>query len=370
MAREPKPTPKPRPRWVPHADSILVRHPHLAAEADHELAAAMGLDFAHIAPGTRVLLPWRHPAAGGTHGWFQAGTSRVHMRAGCSICRGYRADHTTSLATLAPELAKQWHPTRNGERTPASVTPGSRRVAAWLCTKCAYDWCARVSSRALDGNGCPRCAGQEALPGDSTTLAVAQPELYAELDVDGVKNLGLDATTIHVRSNRRLPWICRTNGDHRWSASPAARMNGCRCPYCPPLGQSSHQERGLLAAVLDRCGDAIGNAHVGDVRWSDRRGRSLRARCDIVVPSLRLVIEYDGLRYHDALDRRRRDRDKTVALLAARWRVARVREATASKNLTDLALVNDGLLQIQHRYGDRFAPLVNTILAWVEPCDS
>lgn len=361
----------PKPKWVPLQESILVRYPHLAAEADHERAAAMGLDFAHIAPGTKVPLPWRHPiGAGGIHRWLQAGTSRVHMRAGCSVCRGYRADFATSLATLAPELAQQWHPTRNGERTPGSVTPGSRRLAWWLCTDCAHTWRARVSSRALSGNGCPRCAGQQAQPGDAATLAVAQPELYAELDVDGVKNSGLDPTTIHVRSNRRLPWICRTNRDHRWSASPAARMNGCQCLHCPPRGQSSHQERGLLAAVVDRCGDAIGNAHVGDVQWSDRRGRSLPARCDIVVPSLRLVIEYDGLRYHDAPDRRRRDRDKTLALLAAGWRVVRVREATASKRLIDLALVNDGLLQIQHRYGGRFVPIVDDVLAWVTDLDS
>jgi hypothetical protein len=369
MAREPKSNAKAK--WVPHEDSILVRHPDLAAEADHERAAAMGLDFAHIAPGTKVPLPWQHPVANdGTHRWLQAGTSRVHMRAGCSVCRGYRADHTTSLATLAPELAKQWHPTRNRDRTPATVTPGSRRMASWLCTQCTYDWYARVSSRALDGNGCPRCAGQEALPGDATTLAVAQPQLYAELDVDGVRALGLDPLRIHVRSNRRLPWICKVNFAHRWVASPAARMNGCQCSHCPPTGQSSHPERALLALLSRRHADAVGNSPAADVRWLDRRGRSLPARCDIIVPSLRLVVEYDGLRYHGARDRRRCDHDKTHALLTAGWRVVRVREATARQQLADLDITDGNLLQVQHRYGDDLAPLVDTILAWVEACDS
>jgi hypothetical protein len=375
MTREPSPEDNRRanrkPRCVRPEDSILARHPHLAPEADHERAKAMGLDFATIAPSTKVLLPWRHPTDNGqAHSWLQTGSSRVHMRAGCSICRGYTASAATSLAAHAAKLAEQWHPTRNGRRTAEMVTPGSRRIVWWLCTDCAHSWCARVSSRAMDGNGCPRCAGQQAQPGDPVTLAVARPELYAELDLGGVKNLGLDPTTVHVRSNRRLPWICRTNADHRWSASPAARMNGCQCLHCPPLGQSSHQERGLLAAVLYRCDDAVGNAHVGEVRWTDRRGRSLRARCDIVVPSLRLVIEYDGQRYHHASDRRRCDRDKTVALLAAGWRVVRVRETTASKRLTDLTLIDDGLLQIQHRYGDRFAPLVDEVLAWVAARDA
>ncbi|WP_156411478.1 zinc-ribbon domain-containing protein [Nocardioides sp. Soil805] len=365
MPSEPKRRPKPK--WVPLQESILVRYPHLATEADHERAAAMGLDFAHIAPGTKVPLPWRHPlGAGGIHRWLQAGTSRVHMRAGCSVCRGYRADHTTSLAALAPELAQQWHPTRNGERTPGSVTPGSRRIAAWLCTQCTYQWCARVSSRALDGNGCPRCAGQEALTGDPTTLAVAQPQLYAELDADGVRALGLAPLRVHVRSNRRLAWICAQDRTHRWQASPAARMNGCLCPHCPHVGQSSHQERALLALLLERHEDAVGNAPAGHVRWLDRRGRSLPARCDIVVPSLRLVVEYDGLAYHHAADRRRADCVKTLALLAAGWRVVRVRECTASKRLRDLDITDDNLLQVQHRYGDRLPPLADTILAWVQ----
>lgn len=363
----PEPKRHPRPKWVPLQESILSRHPHLAADADHDRAAAMGLDFAHIAPGTKMLLPWRHPAAGGgTHSWLQTGTSRVHMRAGCSVCRGYLADRSTSLSTRAPHLAAQWHPTLNGTRTPDKVTPGSRRDASWLCTECTYIWRARISSRALAGNGCPRCAGQEALPGDPVTLAVAQPELYAELDVDGVRALGLDPLRVHVRSNRRLPWICDQDRAHRWQASPAARMNGCLCPLCPHVGQSSHQERSLLALLLERHADAVGNSPAGQVRWLDRRGRSLPARCDIVIASLRLVVEYDGLRYHGAADRRRCDQDKTHALLAAGWRVARVREATARQQLADLDLSSDNLLQVEHRYGDRLAPLVDTILAWVD----
>lgn len=366
----PEPKRHPKPKWVPLRESILARHPHLAAEADHERAGAMGLDFAHIAPGTKVLLPWRHPVDGGDiHSWLQAGTSRVHMRAGCSICRGYLADRTTSLSTRAPHLAAQWHPTHNGTRTPEKVTPGSRRDASWLCTECTYTWRARISSRALDGNGCPRCAGQEALPGDSATLQVAQPEIYGELDADGVRALGVDPLRVHVRSNRRLPWICARDQAHRWQASPAARRNGCLCPLCPNVGQSSQPERALLALLLERHTDAVGNSPAGQVRWLDRRGRSLPARCDVVIASLRLVVEYDGLAYHAADERRRGDGVKSLALLAAGWRVVRVRERTTSKRLADLEITDENLLQVQHRYGDPLTPLVDTILAWVQRLD-
>jgi DNA-directed RNA polymerase subunit RPC12/RpoP len=47
-------------------------------------------------------------------------------------------------------------------------------------------------------------------------------------------------------------------------------------------------------------------------------------RADIVVPSLWLVVEYDGVRFHAKLDRR--DRSQTAALKSAGWTVLRVRE--------------------------------------------
>lgn len=363
---DPKPH-VPRPRRVPRGRSILVLYPHLALEADHEGAAAMGLDFYAVAPATRALLPWRHvPVEGGQHRWFQSGTSRVHMGAGCSICRGYAADTTTSLSTRLPDLAREWHPTLNGGRTANSVTPGSRRTVTWLCGECDHEWPARVSSRALSGNGCPRCAGQAAEPGDPTTLAVAQPELYAELDQAGVERLGLDPSTLHARSQRRVPWQCQVDPDHGWTASPAARMNGCGCRQCPSYARSSATERRLLDLLRRRYDDAIGDAPAGATRWPDSRGRAIPARCDVVVPSMRLVVEYDGLRYHASADRRRCDDAKTAALLADGWRVVRIRERAGTRALADLDVTSHCLLQLPHRYGDQLGPLVDRIASWLD----
>lgn len=355
-----------QPRRVPRARSILECHPDLAAEADHDRAASMGLDFYTVACGTRIKLPWRHDVADGAiHRWLQAGTSRVHMKAGCPVCRGYVASDTTSLAARLPELASEWHPTFNGARTSDDVTPGSRHSAAWLCGRCGHAWSARISSRALNGNGCPRCAGQVALPGDSATLAVAQPELYADVDLREARRLGIDPLRIHARSRRAVPWQCRRDERHRWTATPASRMSGCVCPHCPSLGRSSATERRLLDLIRRQFSDAVGDAPAGDTRWADSRGRLLPARCDIVIASSRLVVEYDGLRYHSSADRRRCDTDKTAALLAVGWRVVRIRERAGTRSLSDLALASSDLLQLSHRYGDPFSPLVDEIGTWL-----
>ena len=39
------------------------------------------------------------------------------------------------LAETHPELAKQWHPTLNGDLTARDVTPGSNKKVWWKCDK-------------------------------------------------------------------------------------------------------------------------------------------------------------------------------------------------------------------------------------------
>lgn len=291
------------------------------------------------------------------------------MKARCSICRGYSADLTTSLAANCPDLAGEWHPTRNVTRTPYDVTPGSHHDVWWTCSECAFEWRARISSRAKDGNGCRRCAGQEALPGDPVTLAVAHPDLYVELDAPGVAAMGIEPLAVHVRSNRKLPWVCRDDSRHRWTTSPAARMNGCVYPLCPSLGWSSAVERRLLDLLTVRFPDAVGDAAAGETRWTNSRGHSIAAKCDVVIASLRLVVEYDGLRFHRDANRRRCDNEKTRALLADGWSVVRIRERAGTRLLPDLDFTADGLLQMQHRYGDSLLPVVDAIVDWITRLD-
>ena len=60
-----------------------------------------------------------------------------------------------NLAVLHPDVAAQWHPTKNGDLTPYDVTPGSGKKVWWKCEK-GHEWDATVGDRTR-GRGCPHC---------------------------------------------------------------------------------------------------------------------------------------------------------------------------------------------------------------------
>ena len=62
-----------------------------------------------------------------------------------------------SLAAKYPEIAKQWHPTKNGELTPTMFLCGSGYNAWWLCPVCGNEWQSQINTRVGQNTGCKKC---------------------------------------------------------------------------------------------------------------------------------------------------------------------------------------------------------------------
>ena len=60
------------------------------------------------------------------------------------------------LASYAPEIAAEWHPTKNGSRTPEKTMKFSQDYAWWLCRN-GHEWYASVIGRTKYGAGCREC---------------------------------------------------------------------------------------------------------------------------------------------------------------------------------------------------------------------
>ena len=77
---------------------------------------------------------------------------------GCPFCRGLEVSVTNKLSILYPEVAKEWHPTKNGSLTPDNVTFGSGQKVWWKCRGMEeHIWQASISDRTVGGRGCPGC---------------------------------------------------------------------------------------------------------------------------------------------------------------------------------------------------------------------
>ena len=90
------------------------------------------------------------------HEWLAAVCYR-NNGGGCPICSGKKVlAGYNDLATLNPELVKEWHPIKNGTLTPSDVTSGSSKKVWWLCEK-GHEWDAIICNRSKKKSGCPFC---------------------------------------------------------------------------------------------------------------------------------------------------------------------------------------------------------------------
>ena len=88
------------------------------------------------------------------HEWQEFVYHRIRG-CGCPFCSGHRASKENCLQTVNPELAKEWHPTKNEKLTPRDVTYGSGKKVWWMCSR-GHEWQAVISSR-TKGNACTFC---------------------------------------------------------------------------------------------------------------------------------------------------------------------------------------------------------------------
>lgn len=137
------------------------------------------------------------------------------------------------LASLYPDLAKEWHPTKNGELTPDQVTPGSNRKVWWRC-ELGHEFEQVISDRRRKGYRCPYCSGRKILSGFND-LQTLFPDLAAEWDMK--KNGDLKPSRVGPGEKRSAWWRCPRGHSYETKISNrtdkrALENSGNGCPYC------------------------------------------------------------------------------------------------------------------------------------------
>ena len=202
------------------ANSLLIVRPDIAFEwhptKNHDLQPS------HVTPHSNKVVWWK--CANG-HEWESSVNNRTN-RNGCPFCSNKKVlSGYNDLQTKFPEVAAEWHPTKNEGKLPSEVLPFSNKKAWWLCCN-GHEWSATINSRS-SGNGCPYCVGKKVLKGFND-LQTVNPNLAKEWNYE--KNNGLTPMAITPNSNKKVWWKCSEG--HEWQAIVSNRNKGRGCPRC------------------------------------------------------------------------------------------------------------------------------------------
>jgi hypothetical protein len=156
-----------------------------------------------VTPGSRKRAWW---ICSRGHEWQTPIFSRSRG-AGCPYCAGQAVGKDNCLQAMNPELAKQWHPTRNEGLTPRDVAPNTHKKAWWICDR-GHEWQATISNRNR-GRGCPYCAGRAVC--EDNCLRTVSPALAAEWHPE--KNDKLTSRDVTSGSSKRVWWQCKSRHD-------------------------------------------------------------------------------------------------------------------------------------------------------------
>ena len=160
---------------------------------------------------------------------------------GCPVEAGKAVTEKNSLASISPEVAKDWDKDENGDLTPETITNGSNRRVHWKCRKkvCRYKWRATVNDRTnVKKSGCPACSGRVATETNNFELANMD---YSD-EWHPTKNLPLLPNKVTVAARTKIHWICRVPScKYEWVTTLKSRFKGRGCPICNkgPVSKSS-----------------------------------------------------------------------------------------------------------------------------------
>lgn len=135
-----------------------------------------------------------------------------------------KATEKYNLGVMNPDLAKEWHPTRNRDLNPRTVSPGSGKKVWWICSS-GHEWQAPVYRRNR-GSGCPVCSNFT--PAHHKDTLISNKELVKEWHL--TRNSGLNLRNLPPGFKQKVWWLCQEG--HEWKATVQSRIKGSNCPVC------------------------------------------------------------------------------------------------------------------------------------------
>ena len=219
--------------------------------------------------------------------------SNSSKKQGCPYCTKLKVCLSNCLATLRPDIAKEWHPTKNGDLTPYDITDiNSKDQIWWQCDK-GHEWQIDAGQRTYFNSACPYCTHK--LPSEDYNLLVINPKLCEE-EWNYAKN-DKRPEECCPGSNQYAWWICKECG-HDWEARINHRNNDGGCPECL-VGWG---EKRLKAIINEYALPNIPQLKFDDCRDKLPLPFDLGVFTDDTKTNVRIICEYDGKQHYEPVN--------------------------------------------------------------------
>ena len=209
---------------VAGVNDLFSTRPDLKEEWDYELNK--DINPLELKEGSHAIVWWKCSKCGYK---YKLSVKQRAKNQNCPCCANrVVVAGINDLSTTHPEIAKEWHPTKNGNLTPYMFTSGISQKVWWKCATCGHEWEASIKGR-THGSGCPLCTNSRVVAGIND-LATIHPEIAKEWDYE--RNAPLAPNQVLAGSNKRVWWICSHCG-HKWKTAVYHRaIKGTGCTNC------------------------------------------------------------------------------------------------------------------------------------------
>ncbi len=211
-------------------NSLAIKNPVLAKEWNYKRNT--GLSPESISWKSRKKVWWKCSICG--YEW-QAALNGRSRGDGCPACAGLvLLSGFNDLQTKFPDIAKEWHPTKNFPLKPNNVIFNSFEKVWWKCSVCGFEWQAVINNRVYRHFNCKRCSAlltgkANSIPKNEKHSLLSNNLLLQEWNYE--RNEKVDFKDIAVNSNKKVWWKCSVCG-YEWQAFISNRNRGAGCPVC------------------------------------------------------------------------------------------------------------------------------------------
>lgn len=227
---------------------------------------------------------------GCSHEWQ---TSIYHLTTdtGCPYCSNRKLCEHMSILYTHPDIAKEWHPTKNGDLDIKNISIGCHKKVWWLCpNKCSYgclhEYEQVIHCKTISNQGCPYCCITNKKFCIHDSIEYTHSYILSEWDYEKNKTKPSEYT---FGSNIKVHWICKENKNHKYIQPIVAKIqNKCGCPLC-----KNKTETLLLKFLIKYYPNII---HSFRKEWCKYK-RELPF--DFCIPSLKIIIELDGRQHFE-----------------------------------------------------------------------